>query len=107
MTDQLMEDTVCELVGDERLLPLCGAYLRIAKSAVMARLFPYREDATWADVPERYHGRTCEIAVYLINRRGSEGEVSHSENGVSRTYGSAAVPEGFFDGMAPYVGVPS
>lgn len=106
MTDDEMVAMVRSLVGEPRLEAYSEAYLAIAKSAVIERLFPYRGDAAWEDVPSKHHARTCEIAVYLVNRRGAEGETSHSENGVSRTYGSAAVPEGFFDGMAPYVGVP-
>lgn len=105
MTDDEMLKAVKALVGDPRLDSLCEAYLGIAKSAVVSRLFPYR-DATWDDVPEKHHGRTVEIAVYLVNRRGAEGEVSHSENGVSRTYGSPGIPEGLMSGMNPMVGVP-
>lgn len=106
MTDEEMISAVQSLVGDKRLEGYAEAYLQIAKSAVVGRLFPYRADAAWADVPERHHGRTVQIAVYLVNRRGSEGETSHSENGVSRAYGSADIPEGYFAGMHPAVGVP-
>ena len=105
MTDEEMLAAVRLFVGDKRLDPLAPTYLGLAKSAVIARLYPYR-DATWLDVPERHHGRTCEIAAYLINRRGAEGEVSHSENGVSRRYGSASIPAALMDGITPFAGVP-
>lgn len=107
MTDDEMVAAVKALVADERLDTYAEPYLSAAKSAVVGRLFPYSGEATWSDVPERHHWGTVQIAVYLVNRRGAEGEVSHSENGVSRTYGSAGVPEKFFDGMVPMVGVPS
>lgn len=106
MTDDQMLSVVEGLLDDGRLAKYAPAYLDIAKSAVMARLFPYRDDASWEDVPVKHHGRTCQIAVYLVSRRGAEGESSHSESGVSRTYGSPDIPEGYFDGMKPFVGVP-
>ena len=106
MTETEMVSTVRLFVGDKRLDGLAEPYLGIAKSAVVSRLYPYRPEAAWSDVPERHHGRTCEIAAYLINRRGAEGEVSHSENGVSRRYGSASIPAALMDGITPFAGVP-
>lgn len=107
MTDEEMLSTVKALVADERLDAFCAPYLALAKSAVMARLFPYEDGAEWGDVPAKHHGRTCEIAVYLVNKRGAEGETSHSENGVTRAYGAADIPSGYFDGMVPRAGVPA
>lgn len=106
MTDEEMRSTVEGLLDDARFAKYVPSYIEIAKSAVMARLFPFRDDAEWGDVPAKHHGRACQIAVYLANRRGAEGEVSHSENGVSRTYGSADIPEAYLDGLKPFVGVP-
>lgn len=106
MTDEEMVATVSSLVGDERLAASAAAYLSLAKSAVIGRLRPYDDEASWEDVPEKHHARTCEIAAYLLSKRGAEGETSHSENGVSRTYASAQIPEEMFDGIVPHVGVP-
>ena len=106
MTQEEMLSMVRALVGDPRFDDLAPSYLALAQGAVTQRLFPYA-DATWEDVPEKHHARTCEIAVYLVNRRGGEGETSHSESGVSRVYESAGIPSSFFAGMPPMVGVPS
>ena len=46
-----------------------------------------------------------EIAVYLMNKRGAEGESAHSENGVSRTYENGDVPASMLRGIVPMVGV--
>ena len=40
----------------------------------------------------------------MIARRGGEGEISHSENGISRTYGSVD-DEDILGRLTPYVGV--
>lgn len=95
------------LVDDPRFDGLVPAYVALAKDAVLNRLYPFREDATWDDVPAKHHPRTCEIAVYLVNRRGAEGESAHSESGVSRSYESAGIPSSYFDGIVPFAGVPS
>ena len=44
-------------------------------------------------------------AVYLLNKRGAEGETAHSENGISRSYESADIPESMLSGIIPFAGV--
>jgi hypothetical protein len=49
----------------------------------------------------------CEIAAYLLNKRGAEGQTSHTENGITRNYGGADVPESMLSSIIPRVGVMS
>lgn len=77
------------------------AYLAIAGRKIIDRAYPY-DDVT--EVPKRYHILQCEIAVYLLNKRGAEGETSHSENGISRSYENADVPESMLSVIVPFVG---
>lgn len=42
-----------------------------------------------------------EIAVFLYNKLGAEGEKSHSENGVSRSYENAHIPESMLNSIVP------
>ena len=79
------------------------AYYKMAKSIVINKAFPFKSDVT--DVPDKYIGNVIEIAAYLLNKRGAEGEISHSENGISRTYGNASVPDDMLDKIIPSVGV--
>lgn len=79
------------------------SYLKIAGHKIVRRAYPY--DDTVTEVPARYGYLQCEIAAYLLNKRGAEGEISHSENGISRTYGSADVPESMLKEIIPKVGV--
>lgn len=78
-------------------------YLTIAGRKIINRAYPYREDIDI--VPKRYSVLQCEIASYLLNKRGAEGEISHSENGVSRSYGSDDVPESMIGIVIPYCDV--
>lgn len=106
MTDEEMVAQVELLVGDERLSQYAAAYLARAKGVIVERLWPYSDEATWADVPEKHHPLAVDIAVYLVNRRGAEGETSHSESGTSRSYEDAGVPTSYLMGLTPHAGVP-
>ena len=77
--------------------------LSISAQKILDRAYPY--DTTVTEVPTRYETKQVEIAVYLYNKRGAEGQTSHSENGINRTYESADVPESLMRGITPYVGV--
>jgi hypothetical protein len=54
------------------------------------------------EVPRRYGYLQCEIAAYLLNKRGAEGQTGHSENGISRSYESADVPESMLSEVIPF-----
>ena len=79
------------------------AYLDIAGRKVINRAYPYGTEET--EVPSRYDFLQCEIAAYLLNKRGAEGQTAHSENGISRSYESADVPESLLGAITPMVGV--
>lgn len=78
------------------------ALLSLAEGKILERLYPY--DHSKETLPARYVGKQIEIAVYLYNKQGAEGQIVHSENGISRTYESADVPESMLRGIAPFVG---
>ena len=96
---QLLKAMVGESDSEEVLL----AYLNIAGGKIINRAYPYDPNVT--EVPRRYEFLQCEIAAYLLNKRGAEGQISHSENGISRTYGSADVPEDMLSAVTPMVEV--
>lgn len=79
------------------------AYLTISGEKIINRAYPY--DKTVTEVPIRYGALQCEIAAYLLNKRGAEGQISHSENGISRTYENADVPESLMGNVIPHCGV--
>ena len=96
---QLLKAMVGESDPEEVLL----AYLNIAGSKIITRAYPYDPEVT--EVPKRYEFLQCEIAAYLLNKRGAEGQTGHSENGISRSYESADVPESLLGAVTPTVGV--
>lgn len=91
------------MVGESDTEEVLLAYLNIAGGKIINRAFPYGTEDS--EVPARYDFLQCEIAAYLLNKRGAEGQTSHSENGISRSYESADVPESLIGAVTPMVGV--
>ena len=91
------------MVGESDTEEVLLAYLNIAGRKILNRAYPFGTEET--AVPSRYDFLQCEIAAYLLNKRGAEGQVSHGENGISRTYESADVPESLLGAVTPCVGV--
>lgn len=85
---------------DEAVL---STYLSIAGNKVCRRAYPF--DDTVTEVPDRYSCNQVEIAAYLVNKRGAEGETAHSENGISRSYEDGDVPPTLLREIVPFAGV--
>ena len=105
VTSDLRKAVSIELGTDRYDTDVIDHYLAVAEVAIIERLWPFRDDLTWEDVPSKYHVTAVQIAVYLINKRGAEGETQHTESGASHTYSSAGIPEAMLRGVTPYVGV--
>ena len=88
---------------DETDNDMLSVYLGIAASHVCRKAFPYDFDKT--EVPDRYASIQVEIAAYLVQKRGAEGEIAHSENGISRSYDSGDVPSSLLRDITPFVAI--
>lgn len=86
---------------DEQLLSDC---LDSARAAILARRFPFRD---WPDeIPSQYVDLQYRVALDLYNKLGAEGQLGHSENGVSRTFESSWISEQLLSEVIPLVGCP-
>ena len=65
-----------------------AVYLSLAQNAMLERLFPYDPNKDETDIPSRYDTIQCELAARYFLRRGGQGETSHEENGINRSYGT-------------------
>jgi hypothetical protein len=77
--------------------------LESAKAVILSRRFPFGEYP--AEIEDRYKDLQIRIAIEMFNKQGAEGEIAHSENGVSRTYSSASVSEELVREITPKAGV--
>lgn len=98
---QLLRAIVDSGDSDETL----AAYLSIAAEKILYTAFPYVKDRSSLTVPPMYDTLQVEVACYLLNRRGAEGETQHIENGVHRNYGSSDVPPDLMKRIVPHIGV--
>lgn len=80
-----------------------STYLALAGNKICRRAYPF--DLTISRVPEQYDHLHVEIAAYMLNKRGAEGQTAHSENGISRSYEDGDVPSSLMRNIVPFVGV--
>ena len=81
---------------------IANAYLDTAEQAVVHLAFPFGDGSEV--MPEKYDEVQIEIAVYLLNKRGAEGETIHVEGGTHRHYESADLPYSLRSRIVPQVG---
>lgn len=103
MTEEEKIKTLKVMVGDSDSDDVLSTYLLLAGRKIINRAYPY--DSTVTDVPSEYETLQCEIAAYMLNKRGAEGQVTHTENGVQRQYEDGDVPPSMLKVITPYCGV--
>lgn len=89
---------------DETDDSVVSAYLDLASDKILNHMYPYEIPDT-AEMPDRYSQNQVDIAAYLLNKRGAEGEVHHSENGTLRIYETGGVPDSFLRDIPRYAEV--
>lgn len=102
MTDETKLTMLRSMTG-ETDTDVLSTYLTLAKGIVIAKAYPYGTGEE--EIPTPYHTTHVEIAAYLVNKRGAEGETAHSENGVSRSYEDGDIPPTLLRRITPMVGV--
>lgn len=76
-----------------------SAYLALAGNKICRKAYPF--DPSVMEVPEQYAATQIELAVYLLSRRETMGQLSHSENGYSDSFESGYVPEELLRDVIP------
>lgn len=81
---------------------LLNAYLSLASDKIIKKRFPF--DKTQTILPTQYDKLQVELACVYASQSGIEGESSHTEGSVTRTYRSEGE---IMRDVIPYVGIPS
>lgn len=103
MTNEKKIDMLCRMMdGDETDEGILEVYLELAGQKILNRMYPYRDDYEGLEVPDRYAMIQLNIAVYMLYKRGAEGEIQHIENGVHRNYGSSDIPDALLKDVYPF-----
>lgn len=95
-TLQLQTRLLPDVVAQEALEP----YVQDAEALVLNRLYPFGyQDGT--EVPARYEHIQVRLALELYNKRGNEGETTHTELGTQRIYESGEVSASLLNQITP------
>jgi len=102
MTEATKIERLSRMMGDGTDEDTLSDYLDIAGSKILNRMYPYKTEYDGLTVPDRYANVQLNIACYLLNKRGAEGQIQHIENGTHRNYGDADVPDSMLKDVMPY-----
>lgn len=78
--------------------------LESAKDVILSRCFvsvPHATEEEKTTALAVHNEKILNAAVIIYNMRGIEGQTSHSENGVSRTYADYAGMKPILEGITP------
>jgi len=87
MTNDEKIEQIQVMLGEDYPPKVLSVYLRQAKQLILNKRFPYGYQPL-TEVEPHYEQLQIELAIVLFNERGAEGQKSHNENGVSRTWRS-------------------
>lgn len=86
MTDIEKRDAFAQSIApDTEGDSVLDGLLSLAASLILNRMYPFGYDET-KTVPLRYEQIQIQLAVELYTHKGAEGQTSHSENGISRSW---------------------
>lgn len=92
---------ICGMTVDDLSDDTLVAYLNIAEGIILRKCYPTLPDTGTLTMPKKYGYLQVEIANELIQKRGAEGETSHTENSVARYYESAGVSSSLLNQIVP------
>jgi hypothetical protein len=81
---------------------LLSLLLNMADKKILNKRYPfgYTDEETVVAL-EKYSDIELDIAVYLYNKIGVEGQTGHSETGISRSYEGAYIPDSCVSDIVP------
>lgn len=104
MTETEKKARLAALISpDEATDELLGYLLAQAEGFVLSKRYPFGVPEG-AFVPSVYEPIQIQIAVELYSKRGAEGQLSHNENGVYRSYESGEVSSSLLKQITPLCG---
>lgn len=77
-------------------------FLIVAKSIILNKYDPFGETT---ELPSKYEILQCRISNFMLVKQGAEGEIQHTEGGVTCIYGQADIPANLMNEITPKCGV--
>ena len=101
MTNDEKIEQIQIMLGDDFEPKVLNVYLRQAKQQILNKRFPYGYEPE-QEIEPQYEQLQIELAIVLFNERGAEGQSSHNENGVSRSW---RTKDQIMNDVVPYASV--
>ena len=83
--DEKIEDMRVGIAPDVADTEVLRAELLAAETMILNKMYPFGY-ADGTEIPTRYDRLQVKLAIELYSQRGAEGQISHSENGISRSW---------------------
>lgn len=77
-------------------------FLIVASDIILNKYDPY---GNTTEMPVKYDVLQCRIANFMLVKQGAEGEIQHTENGVTCIYGQSDIPVELMRQVVPKAGV--
>lgn len=84
---------------------MLATYLNLAKLKILNKMYPFGIPTEVTDIPSQYKAREIEIAMVMYLKRGAEGQLTNTENGITRQYARGDIPAELLSDIPSYVGV--
>lgn len=91
-------------IPEEKDDNILAEMLESAKDIILSLRYPFGDAPE--ELPTQYAGLQIKIAEDMYNRIGAAGQMSHSENSISRTWGSEWVSDQLLMQIVPLCGRP-
>lgn len=91
------------IAPDEATDDLMSFLLEQSEGIVLNKRYPFGPPDN-AIVPAQYEHVQLQIAVELFSKMGAEGQVSHQENSIYRTYEAADISPSLLKRITPMIG---
>ena len=98
--DEMLQKLKTAIAPDTESDAVLTSLLYDAEGLILNRMYPFGYETTVV-VPARYERIQIQLAVELYTKRGAEGQASHTENGMTRTWPEKSR---LLSRIVPYVG---
>lgn len=87
MPDEDLYADLMVLLGVDKSDTVLPVLIRQAERNVVSKRYPFGSTDQEAETArKKYENVIFKAVIYAYNKQGAEGQASHSENGISRTY---------------------
>jgi hypothetical protein len=102
--DDATKTAIIKSSTDEQDDSVISSFLEFSRNIVLNKLYPFISDENDANRIwlKRYDDVQVKICIYLLNKRGAEGQKAYSENNITRTYETGDIPDSILNEITPY-----